>query len=87
MNNDTLRKLAGLVTEDKAIPAGFNFTLSDEGNMHKALNALLEAGLSVDLNLVMGTYYFNFTNEGAATEARKIAAKVIDKKKETKWSE
>lgn len=87
MDTQRLRELSGLLTEDKTIPAGFNFTLSDEDNMHKALDALLEAGLSVDLNLAMGTYYFNFTNEGAATEARKIAAKVIDKKKETKWSE
>jgi hypothetical protein len=55
--------------------------------MHKAVDALLEAGFEVDLNLSMGVYYFNFKNESLVDEAHKIVAKVINKAKEQKWSE
>jgi hypothetical protein len=86
-----LRKLAGLLTEAqtdrKVLPIGLYFSLSDAANMRKAVDALLEAGLEVDLSLSMGVYYFNFKNDNIAEEAHKVVAKVIDKKKEQKWSE
>jgi len=91
MEASRLRKLAGLLTESKAdrktIPIGLHFGLGDETNMHKAVDALLEAGFEVDMNLSMGVYYFNFKNESLADEAHKIVAKVINKQKEQKWSE
>lgn len=83
MELDLIRKLAGL--SEAAIPVGQHFTISDAANMKKAVDALLEAGLPVDLALNMGTYYFNFKSEEAVNEARKVVAKVIDKKKETQW--
>jgi len=80
-----LRKLSGL--SEAVIPVGQHFTISDAGNMKKAIDALLEAGLAVDLALSMGTYYFNFKSEDTINEARKVVSKVIDKKKETQWRE
>jgi len=85
MKLEQLRKLSGLA--EAALPVGQHFTLSDEGNMKKAVDALLEAGLAVDLALSMGTYYFNFKNEDSINEARKVVSKVIDKKKESQWSD
>lgn len=88
MNVERLRELSGLLTEDKTIPVGLHFTLNDQGNMKAAVDALLEAGLSVDLSFSMGTYYFNFKNESVVAEARKIVSKVINKKKEAnKWGD
>jgi hypothetical protein len=90
MEASRLRKLAGLITEskaDKVIPIGLHFGLGDMSNMHKAVDALLEAGIEVDMNLSMGVYYFNFKNESLADEAHKIVAKVINKQKEQKWRE
>jgi hypothetical protein len=86
MNHDRLKRLAGMVSEAEAgkLSIGLFFKLQDQSNMRKALDALLEAGFSVDLNFSMGTYFFNFKNEDAAEEAHKIASKVIDKAKEAK---
>ena len=90
MDAARLKKLAGMLTEEtdkKIIPIGLHFGLGDGGNMHKAVDALLEAGIEVDMNFSMGVYYFNFKDEKIADEAHKIVAKVIDKQKERKWSE
>jgi len=90
MDAQRLKKLAGMLTEEadtKTIPIGLHFGLGDGGNMHKAVDALLEAGIEVDMNFSMGVYYFNFKDEKIADEAHKIVAKVINKQKEQKWSE
>jgi len=90
VDESRLKRLAGILTEEadkKVIPIGLHFGLGDGGNMHKAVDALLEAGIEVDMNYSMGVYYFNFKSEKLADEAHRIVAKVIDKKKEQKWSE
>ena len=84
MDLSRLRELSGLLCE-ATLPVELHFTLSDASNMKKAVDALLDAGLTVDLNLSMGKYFFNFKNEDAVNEARKIVSKIIDKKKEEKW--
>ena len=81
-----LKQLAGL-TEEAVMPLGQVFCLSEPTNMHKAIDAILEAGIHVDLAFSMGTFYFNFGSEALANEAHKLVAKVIDKKKELKWTE
>lgn len=86
MNSSRLKQLAGILSEDEKLPIGLVFTLSDVSNMRKAVDAILEAGLNVDLNFSMGTYYFTFKNENTANVARKLVSKVINKNKET-WSE
>ena len=85
MDSARLKTLAGILREDK-LPIGLVFTLSDASNMRKAVDAILEAGMSVDLNFSMGNYYFNFKNEKLADEAHSLVSKVIDKSKED-WSE
>lgn len=91
MNSSRLRTLSGMITEAEAdrkvFPIGLHFGLSDEANMHKAVDALLKGGFELDMNLSMGIYYFNFKDESVADEAHKVVAKVIDKKKEQIWSE
>lgn len=86
MNLSRLRELSGML-EEAALPVELHFTLTDATNMRKAVDALLEAGLSVDLSLAMGRYFFSFKNESAVNEARKIVTKVIDRKKEDAWNE
>jgi hypothetical protein len=87
---DNLRQLVELLEEDQAdkiIPIGLYFTLTDASNMKKAVDSLLENGFEVDLTMSMGTYYFNFKDASVAKSAHKVVAKVIDKKKEEKWSD
>jgi len=88
MHLDRLKYLAGLNEEtgDK-LPIGLFFRITDHSNMTKAVDALLSAGLAVELNYSMGVYYFNFKNESVADEAHKVASKVIDRKKEETWSD
>lgn len=83
-----IKQLAGMVTEadEGAISLGLVFKINDPDNMRKAVDALLEAGMSVDLSYSMGTYFFTFKTDALAKEARAIVAKVIDKKKEAKWA-
>ena len=81
-----LEKLAGL-NEESVMQLGKVFCLSEPSNMHKAIDAILEAGIEVDLAFSMGTFYFNFSSESLAKEAHNAVAKVIDKKKELKWVE
>lgn len=83
MKLERIKQLAGL-SEDATskVPLGLVFTLSDQSNMRKAIDAILEAGMNVDLSFSMGTYYFKFDSEAQAEEAQAIVAKVIDKKKE-----
>ncbi len=90
MDANRLKHLAGIyeaADSKKTLPIGLHFGLGDGSNMHKAVDALLEAGIEVDMNYSMGIYYFNFKDEKIADEAHKIVAKVIDKKKEQKWRE
>lgn len=86
MDNDRLKRLAGMVNEAEAnkLSVGLFFAILDESNMQKAVAALLDAGFSVDLNYSMGKYFFNFKNEEVADEAFKITSKVINKSKEEK---
>lgn len=84
MDMSRLKQLAGL-TEEAVMPLGRVFKLSDPSNMHKVIDAILEAGIEVDLGFSMGTYYFNFASDKIAAEAHAIASKVIDKKKELKY--
>ena len=81
-----LEKLAGL-NEESVMQLGKVFCLSEPSNMHKAIDAILEAGIEVDLAFSMGTFYFNFASESLAKEAHAAVSKVIDKKKELKWIE
>jgi hypothetical protein len=90
MDASRLKKLAGILTEEidlKTLQIGLYFGLGDSSNMHKAVDALLEAGIEVDMNYSMGVYYFNFKEKKIADEAHGIVAKVINKKQEQKWSE
>lgn len=84
MDDSRLRKLSGLL-EANTLPVELHFTLSDASNMKKAVDALLEAGMTVDLSLSMGRYFFTFKSDDLVNEARKIVAQVIDRKKEDKW--
>lgn len=81
-----LKKLAGL-NEEAVMTLGKVFCLSEPSNMHKAIDAILGAGIEVDLAYSMGTFYFNFSSESIAKEAHSVVSKVIDKKKELKWIE
>lgn len=90
MDNVRLKKLAGIneaVDQKGNFKIGTHFALADDDNMQKAVVALLKAGFTTDLSYSMGVYYFNFKSEKVAEEAHKVAAKVIDKKKESKWEE
>ena len=75
-DTDRLKKLAGL-NEDAVMQLGKVFCLSEPSNMHKAIDAILEAGISVDLAFSMGTFYFNFDSESIAKEAHKVVSKVL----------
>ena len=84
MKLDRIKQLAGLSeAATSKVPLGLVFTLSSQSNMRKAIDAILEAGMTVDLSFSMGTYYFKFDSEAQAEEAQAIVSKVIDKKKET----
>ena len=83
MKLDRIKQLAGLSeAATSKIPLGLVFTLTHPDNMRKAVDAILEAGMSVDLSYSMGTYFFSFESDSQAEEARAIVAKVIDRKKE-----
>jgi hypothetical protein len=86
LSTDRLAKLAGL-NEESVMQLGKVFCLSEPSNMHKAIDAILEAGIQVDLAYSMGTFYFNFDSEKVAKDAHSVVSKVIDKKKELKWVE
>lgn len=83
MKLERIKHLAGLSeAATSKVPLGLVFTLSNQSNMRAAIDAILEAGMNVDLSFSMGTYYFKFDSEAQAEEAQAIVAKVIDKKKE-----
>lgn len=82
-----MKILAGINEDNSVVPIGTIFPISEPSNMHKAVDAILAAGLEVDLGYSMGTFYFTFKSTSIANEAHKIVSGVIDKKKELKWQE
>jgi hypothetical protein len=82
MDASQLRKLAGLTEAVDKLPLGLTFTLVDRANALKAVEAIIESGLAVDLSYSMGKYFFTFPSPEAADAAHDLTLKVIDIKKE-----